>query len=247
MKSRKYSMAIVILVISCLLYIPTVGAVEDQTYENNNGIVVSQDAHDIIVEAYGQEYFDNMTEEQYDSIKELFEEGNTLGMNTYEERPDITRSTNYFNGTRRITIIKSCGTDMCTILTTLVWAVNPQTRSYDVIGARFNSTSLSDDVMMTRVQSSAGIAYSENWRELSNGIGASVNLPNTATDLIIDQLIHVEPDGAVFASYQHAEENLTLAASRQYTFGVGCYGNVFCFYGDALNKYDQMGGVSIVL
>ena len=43
------------------------------------------------------------------------------------------------------------------------------------------------------------------------------------------------------------QKNISLATSKLYTLGANGYGNVFCFYSDALGIFDQMGGVDITL
>ena len=76
------------------------------------------------------------------------------------------------------------------------------------------------------------------------GFGNSVLLPS-GSNLVINQILTTTPGGHIFASYQHAMQNVSLATSQLYTFSLGGYGNVFAFYGNAYGKYDGMAGVDI--
>ena len=102
---------------------------------------------------------------------------------------------------------------------------------------------------MTRiVENNKSVQYCDNYKVYSNGLGCSVKLPENDQDsLFIDQRIYVKPQGAVYASYQHAAKSITSSASRQYILDVAGYGAVFLFYGDAVDVYDQMGGVDTAL
>ena len=51
--------------------------------------------------------------------------------------------------------------------------------------------------------------------------------------------------GTIYASYQHAKTNVTLATSKKYTIAQGGYGNVLLFDNNVQIKYDNMTGVSI--
>ena len=244
MKGKNILTFLFILTISCISFSTTVDAT---VYGNNNGIVVSEEAYETIVNMYGQSYFDEMTQEQYSFIEELFVEGNTIEMSTYVENTNMMRNLIYQTGSKRLAIAKSCNSFKCTVVTALTWLGEPVVTSYDVIGARFNNASLANSNILTRIQSDDGISYSDNLKQYSNGFGVSVKLPDHGTNIIVDQRFYMEPQGTVFASYQHADEDVTLATSKKYTLSNGCYGNVFCFYGAASDKYDQMHGVYVTL
>ena len=126
------------------------------------------------------------------------------------------------------------------------WLVNPKIRSYDVIGARFSGTDLVSDSIVTKVTSNSGTEYFSNLKRTSNGIGVSVQLP-IANNLSIEQKFTVGSSGIVYASYQHAIENVLLATSKLYTINSQGFGGVFQFYGGAVGKYDEMNGVYIDL
>lgn len=63
--------------------------------------------------------------------------------------------------------------------------------------------------------------------------------------MILNQDYDVSKGGTVYASYQHATSNTTLATSQNYTFSLTGYGRVFLFYNSARNIYDAMNGVDI--
>lgn len=216
-------------------------------YQNENGVEVTEDEYNIIIEAYGEEFFENMTIDGYEWFEDIFIEGNEVKVSSYYNEENAVRATMHSTSSKKITIVKSCSTTRCTIVTTTQWLKNPVVRSYDVIGARFDGTSLYSDSIITRVIYNGNIEYFSNLKQYSSGFGVSVKLPSSSTSLTIDQKFYVNPDGKVFASYQHATENISLATSKLYTLGVNGYGDVFNFYGAALNIFDQMAGVNITL
>ena len=224
-----------------------VHALDNEYYENKNGIRVTKKEHDVIIRLYNQEYFDNMTDEDYKWLADLDINNNKVSMNTTFDVPNGLDSTEHGTASKKLTIIKSCSSSGCSVMTTATWLVKPTIRSYDVIGVRFNGTNFTNDLITTRVVSSDGVQYSDHKKIASNGVGCSVKLPETASNLVIDQKVFVTTSGYVFASYQHAAKKTTLEASMKYTLGVSGYGNVFRFYGDAEGVYDQMAGVDINL
>lgn len=216
-------------------------------YRNENGVEVTEDEYNIIIEAYGKKFFENMTRDDYEWFEELFIDENEIDVEFYYNEENNTRGTSHSTSSKKITVVKSCSSTRCTIVTTTQWLKNPVVRSYDVIGARFDGTSLYSDSIITRVIYNGNIEYSNNLKQYSSGFGVSVKLPTSSTSLIIDQKFYVNPNGKVFASYQHATENITLSTSKLYTLGVNGYGNVFKFYGAASEIFDQMAGVNITL
>lgn len=220
---------------------------ENFNYKNVNGVELTESEYDVLVKAYGTTYVDNMTLDDYKWFEELFVDGNEIEVEFYYNEENNTRGTSHSTSSKKLTIVKSCSTSKCTIVTTTQWLKNPVVRSYDVIGARFNGTSLYSSSIITRVISTNGIEYFDNLKQYSNGFGVSVKLPTSATNLIIDQKFYVTTSGTIFASYQHATENISLATSKLYTLGANGYGNVFNFYGAASGIFDQMAGVDVTL
>ena len=114
------------------------------------------------------------------------------------------------------------------------------------MGARLYGTSLYNQNVATIVTDSNGNTYPSNYRFLSNGFGNSFKLPS-GTGLVIQQRWYVTPGGRVYASYQHAMSNTTLAISKEYNISVSGYGSTFLFTGNAVGVYDGMVGVDMVL
>lgn len=216
-------------------------------YINDNGVELSEEEYKIIFESYGEEYIKNMTQDDYSWFDDLFVSENKIEINTYYNVENSSRATSHSTSSKKITIVKSCSTAKCTMITTTQWLSNPVIRSYDVIGARFDETSLYSNSITTRVISTNGVEYFDNLKQYSTGFGVSVKLPDNASNIVVDQKFYVNPDGIVFASYQHATKDISLAISKLYTLGVNGYGNVFNFYGAALSVFDKMGGVNITL
>lgn len=215
-------------------------------YVNKNGVQLTEKEFQFVNEFYGDTFFENMTQEDYDWLKPLnINDGNVeiKSVTKYNEINPL--SSEVGTALEKITIAKNCpGT--CSVYVNAQWYANPVYRSYDVIGARLVGTSLSSDMILSKSNSTSGSQYSERLKVLSNGFGASVKLPTTGMNISVDQRFDVYEGGTVYASYQHATKNVTLNASQMFTIGVG-YGGVFNFYGDAKGAYDGMVGVDIAV
>ena len=83
--------------------------------------------------------------------------------------------------------------------------------------------------------------------KLSVGFGVSIGLPKYGSSMIINQTYRVNKGGTIYASYQHAKSTISLANSKNYTLSHAGFGGVFKFSGVAVNIYDQMSGVSIIV
>lgn len=224
---------------------------ESTSYTNDNGIKLTEKEYNFVNEFYGNGFFDNMTQEDYEWIKDLnintnHIETKTVYSNDFDRNIIQPYGSSYSTNSKKLTIVKSCSS-ICTIITNLTWLVNPNIRSYDVIGARFFNTSLADNTIITRLTSSNGTEYSSNNKVLSNGLGTSVKLPSGATNISVQQKFFTKLGGTIYASYQHSTSNITLQTSLSYSIGIGGYGNVFLFYSGAVGKFDQMNGVNINL
>lgn len=215
-------------------------------YTNDNGVTVSEKEYQFIEKFYGKEYFNKMSIDDYEWIEDL-----NIDQNEIEIRKNLNSSIVPFGTSttqygKNLKIVKSCNSN-CTIIVKCQWNLIPSIKSYDVIGARLSNTSLVSDIITTKISSSEGTEYSTNLLRLTNGFGVSVKLPTNGTNISVEQKYTVSTGGIVYASYQHAQSNISLASSKQYTIMSGGYGNVFGFYGGALNVYDQMAGVDISL
>lgn len=129
--------------------------------------------------------------------------------------------------------------------TTLTWIKNPNIRSYDVIGAYLENVNRLDvPSTMVVIDDSTRQNY-DTVKYDNNGFGVSVLLPLTAGNIKVSQTFKTSKGGTVYASYQHANKNISLINSNAYTISKNGYGNVFNFIGNIANIYDKMNGVSI--
>lgn len=220
----------------------------NEIYINKNGIELTEKEYQFINQFYGANYFDNMTQEDYEWIMDLDINNKNVEIKTIYDH-GIANRDNPFHSTnsKSLSIAKSCGNISCTIITNLTWLVNPSNRSYDVIGERFYNTSLYNNTIQTKVTSSSGTQYFSNDKYLSNGIGTSVKLPDNGNNITVQQKIFTNLGGIVYASYQHSTSQISLQTSTWYTMSATGYGGVFLFYNGAGNYFDGMGGVNISL
>lgn len=248
----KTALKIIISVTICMVLVSGIRVFAlngENLYINDNGIELTEKEYNFVNEFYGDDFFDNMTQDDYKWIEDLDINTNNIEIETiYSIDDNIMQpyGASYSTNSKKLTIVKSCDS-ICTIITNLTWLVNPTIRSYDVIGARFVNTSLADNTITTKLTSSSGTKYSSNNKVLSNGLGTSVKLPSGATNISVQQKFFTKLGGTVYASYQHSTSNITLQTSLSYSIGVGGYGNVFLFYSNAVGKFDQMNGVNIDL
>lgn len=127
------------------------------------------------------------------------------------------------------------------------WKYVPKVKSYDVIGAMFSNTSLYDNSNFTIFKFDGTNHTCNNYVINSEGIGCSYKLDSNATEEFYTYMTFtVHTSGLVYGSYQHATSSVTLSQSKNYSFNINGYGNVFLFNTTkARSSYDGMGGVSI--
>jgi hypothetical protein len=99
--------------------------------------------------------------------------------------------------------------------------------------------------MVTGVYSTSGNVTYNNLKTAYNGIGNSVKLPSSGSNIVVNMVFTTTLGGHIFGSYQHATQSITLPVAKSYTFSLGGYGNVFLFNGNAVGVYDGMAGVDI--
>lgn len=214
-------------------------------YTNDNGVSLTKEEYDFLSKFYWDGYQKYMTMDQYndfiekDLINSEFASKETIDVDF------VTRGTEHTTSSKNLKISKGCSSSYCTVAITLTWLGNPSVRSWDVIGARFAGVSGLRNYYTSYYDSSTSFSAS-NYIIPGNGIGNSLDLAN-GSGIIINQTFEVNPGGTVYASYQHAVSNTTLAVSRDYTISSSGYGNVFLFGTAGRSIYDGMNGVSITL
>lgn len=138
------------------------------------------------------------------------------------------------------------------------WLLTPKVKSYDVNAMRVDDATIvagtQKGTQNYRINGNyAEISYSYNGTNMvnqSNGFGISMNLVDAATgfQLEIEAIVTSTSKWAtVYASYQHAASNVTLAQSKSYNISHNGYGEVINFATAVENYYDGMQGVSIAL
>lgn len=138
------------------------------------------------------------------------------------------------------------------------WLLTPRVKSYDVSAMRVDDVTIQEGSQKgMQIYGSnnnySEISYSYNGTNMvnqSNGFGISMNLVDAATEfqLSIEAIVVSTSKWAtVYASYQHAASNVTLAQSKAYNISHNGYGEVINFATAVENYYDGMQGVSIAL
>lgn len=240
----KFKLFLLPIIGLCLLGPINANAASTNTFTNKNGIKLTAKEYKFVNEFYGNEFFSVMTTEDYEWIKDLNINTSEVEIQSTSEFGITPFGSSFETPSKKITIAKSC-TTICTILVNAKWSSNPTIRSYDLIGARLHNTSLANQTITTKVVSSAGTETFNNTRLYTNGFGTAVKLPTSATAISIQQKFYTKTGGTVFASYQHATQNISLVNSQNYTISNAGYGKVFAFYGAATGIYDAMNGVTI--
>lgn len=244
---KKLILATIIMLTALFIPISVMALESEKHYENSNGVILTQKELKFVNDFYGTDYFEKMTLEDYDWIKDLNIDTSKVQVIKYDDYKNSVslQSISHSTASKGIKIAKSCS-KVCTVITSVEWYKNPAIRSYDVIGHRFTNTSMASDAILTKVNSSQGTSYFSNFKVFTNGLGCSIKLPDNASNLRIEQKIYLNLGGHVYSSYQHSNQNISLSDSKNYSIGPGT-GNVFNFYGSAIGKFDNMNGVDIDL
>ena len=217
-------------------------------YTNQNGINLTEKEYNLVKNMFDEHFVEIMNQEDYEHISRL--DVNNRQVELTIKEPDYIQSrTSSFVETqgKKLVIGKSCYGNGCAIIMTNTWKYVPKVKSYDVIGAMFSNTSLSSDGYVTTFKFDGVNHTCNNYVKKSDGIGCSYKLDSKATQEFYTYMnFDVYPNGLVYGSYQHATSSVTLSQSKNYTFHINGYGNVFLFNTTkAKDSYDGMDGVSI--
>lgn len=240
-----------IKVIGCIIFVLLICFIFDTNnvyaseifYKNKNDVILTEEEYNFLTKMYWDGYQSLMTLDDYEEFQ------NSKVMDGQIEVKELNNyivpyGTSVSYGGRTLKIFKSCSSD-CLISVTLNWTSNPNLYSYDVIGAYIEGTSFTNNPTTT-VATSGSKNVVTDLKKTSNGIGSSFKLPS-GSNITINQLFRVNTGGHVYASYQHAISNSTLAKSKDYTFSKLGYGNVFQFSNSSKGLYDAMNGVDIAV
>ena len=244
---------LVVLVISIMTFISLNVYADEIYYTNANNVSMTEEQYDYFTEMYWDGFQENVTEEMFNHVLNSGYFGQPIEKTIYDE--DLLPSqmivpSAEIQGTihetthKRLVLSKGCGSTSCGITVTLTWKGQPSIKSYDVIGALlYNDLNLIGNPDTYLGYSGGVISYTDPYF-VGGGFGTSVKLQTSNTYMQIAQSYDVYGDGIIYASYQHATENISKATSKKYTVGYGGYGGVFHFYGSAVGVFDQMGGVN---
>ncbi len=226
------------MIFSCFL-ITNVKA-EANFFVNDNGVHFTKCEYEYISKLVWDGFQDVMTMNDFSSIF------NYVSCENEIERNNSSISTfglTHTTQNKSLNISKSCTSSNCVITTTLDWINSPNVRSYDVIGAYLDGTNLVNSNVITYVNNTA----STEIKSSNNGFGVSIKLPSSGSEVKLVQIFTVQKSGTIYASYQHAVRNISLANSKKYTISRQGYGGVLLFDETYRSYYDGMGGVNISL
>jgi len=240
----KKRIAFLVTILVCCLFVSSVNA-KEVYYENNNGVQLTQEEYDFLQNFYWTTYPDTMTEEMYSEfIESNIMNGEVETKKIYYGNDYLARGTFFEDTYRSLNIARSCEGTECFISVALEWLSIPYIKSYDVMGAYLDDTTLIQSPVTTVSSTTQGYGASALKTE-SDGFGASFLLPTSGRTYIIGQTFYVSRGGHVYASYQHAMSNTTLNVSQNFSISYAGYGGVFNFGSNAQLVYDQMNGVDI--
>lgn len=224
-------------------------------YTNTKNVNFTKEQYDFVSEMFYDGYQEVMEQADLDKMVELDLIGKPISKKTItsdgliNDNPVNPRSTYVYYAGRTLTIDVVC-TTQCLVALTAQWGCTPNIQSWDVIGMRYTSDVVVNYINLASVvgtgYSATYYTSSTQYQNQGNGFGYSVKLGN-ASNLKISTSMYTEPGGTVYGSYQHAVETVSLATSKLYTIGLGGYGYVFHFTGNAYGKYDGAPGVYTVI
>lgn len=110
-------------------------------------------------------------------------------------------STIHKTDNKKLNIKKTCNNTKCTINVTLEWLNMPKIRSYDILGARFEETSLLNEPTTMLFLDGVKKNITMYTVKKSNGFGVSFKLPSGGSSLKVTQIFEVSIGGTIYASY----------------------------------------------
>ena len=219
-------------------------------YTNDKGFELTQDEYNFFNQIYGKKFVKKYLDESvYNEYSDI--DFKTVEVTTKKSRQDNTSRINptrdnpiVYSTAKEVRMSKLCGI-LCRIVTTAEWYAEPSVKSYDDIGAYLDGpTRLSPPA--TAVYSSLSTGGEETVKYDTDGFGAVVQIPQ-GEDVVVTQSFSYSGTGHIYASYQHAMSTSSLAIAQQFNIDIIGFGNVFDFYGDAFEIYDEMQGVDLTV
>lgn len=241
---RKTFVIFLVLGISLIFNCSKVNAQADNYYINQENVKIQYDLYEELCEIYSKSYVEFIDQDKFDLIKN--NDISKVEIIDNEENLFIVPYSTVFTTTyKRIRIVKNGSL----ITLQLTWLNLPATRSYDVMGIRFDGVSLSGTPTFSQTYMQDG-TYKRNstnyLQSFSNGFGTSFLLPSgTISDLTQSIDFFYNGRGRIYGSYQHAQKSISLTNSKKYTISHTGYGNVIEFDSNIKSYYDAMSGVYI--
>lgn len=243
---------LVVFIGICILNICLLNVYADEVfYTNGNNVDFTREEYDYYSDMYWEGFQENVTQDMLDTVNYYGFIGLPVTYTIYDEDDQLhmgnmgldPQSMLHETTSKRLAMAKTCTNSQCSIVVTLTWKKQPNIKSYDVIGALlYGNLNLIGEPDTWLGYSGGTLFYGDEYY-VGDGFGTSVKVQNSTTYMQIAQSYIVNGTGTLYASYQHATQNITKATSQKYTVGYGGYGGVFHFYGAAVGKFDHMGGV----
>ena len=224
-------------------------------FTSNNGVELTEFQYNTLMDILYEDDVYNLTNEDYENLHvDQMIEG-TFTYKTQEfETPEVSSTGGlvpyvYHETTsKKLTLARTCYTDVCIITTAVTWKKVPAVASYDVIGIRFENTSFYDSTNAFTAKMSGTYYYEPNKVvKTGNGLADIKKITTGLTYMALDTKIRPSNNGIVYTSYQHAVKSVTLSEASNFTFSGNGYGQVFLWPMAIREKYDQMSGVYITL
>lgn len=236
---------LVLLLLTFITFSTTVSA-KEVYYTNQYGVELTKEEYNFITKFYYNGYQKFITNEMYNYMLEnnLFNGQIKTSIIEDAESNKLTR-VSHETASKILKLSAVCISE-CNISIVASWKKNPTIKSYDVIGARFNGISYLGSHFID-LSYGDNIITNASLKTASNGIGASIKLPETSEKIVLAQSFRTTKGGTIYASYQHAKKTSTLAKSQNYSFSSAGFGGVFKFADSIKSYYDAMQGVSLTL
>lgn len=214
-----------------------------KTIQTYYGLDIEEEKYNLLVNIYGSNYVNFMTEEEYNII--MTKDLSKVEKVTYDEKPSsfIVPFSTYSTSYKTINLINNNGL----VTVELKWKKDPKIRSYDVLGVRLQNLSLNRVLSFRQVYNDNGTVKTSNeafLKQYSNGFGETFLLSDKS-NLECSVTFLVKGSGKVFATYQHAASKVSLSDSTNYTLSELGLGSVLLFNNEIGEKYDKMAGVNI--
>ena len=248
---RLGKLCLVVVILGLFLYYKPVYA--EEYFRNQYGVSFTREAYDFFTELFYDGYQNLMTQEMYDEYEgfdfvndeiekvSLCVNDMPISMRDTVSPQDLTHFANY---SRSLDLAKVCGA-LCRAALVVTWLGEPSVKSYDLAGAYLSGpTRISTPATTYSSTLESGLPSAMVYED--DGFGAVVPVPD-GENIRVSQSFAYTGHGVIFMTHQHAVENISLTNAQSFTIGLSGYGNVFQFYGGAVDKYDQMNGVYITV